>query len=46
MELGHLSTVGLVMVMVYSIKMMEPLVMIMKLILVTFSGDVDIKIDY
>ena len=44
MELGHLSTV--VMVMVYSIKMMEPLVMIMKLILVTFSGDVDIKIDY
>ena len=41
MELGHLSTVGLVMVMVYSIKMM-----LMKLILVTFSGDIDINIDY
>ena len=40
MELGHLSTVGMLMVMVYSIKMM-----LMKLILVTFSGDVDINID-
>ena len=41
MELGHLSTVG--MVKVYMIKMMGPMVM---LILVTFSGDADIDIDY
>ena len=43
MELGHLSTVGMVMVKVYMIKMMGPKVM---LILVTFSGDADIDIDY
>ena len=46
MELGHLSTVGMVMVKVYMIKMMGPMVMLMKLILVTFSGDADIDIDY
>ena len=43
MELGHLSTVGMVRVKVYMIKMMGPMVM---LILVTFSGDADIDIDY
>ena len=43
MELGHLSTVGMVMVKVYMIKMMGPMVM---LILVTFSCDADIDIDY
>ena len=46
MELGHLSTVGMVMVMVDMIKMMEPMVMLMKLILAIFSGDADIDIDY